>query len=154
EFLAIVNQLQAGVQVAVMPETPLDQLRPELDLLENLWVRLELNESAIRFLRLPAFVALEFAGFEGCFDKLAFPMTPHEECLGERIHRLGANTVQPDAELEYIVVILGARVDLGHAINHLPQRNPAPKIPHRHQRAFDVDMDLLAVAHDVFIDGI
>ena len=43
--LAVVNQLQPGVEVAVMAQPAFDVLRAELDLLENLRVRLEPDQA-------------------------------------------------------------------------------------------------------------
>src|SRR5205823_13683803 len=74
--------------------------------------------------------------------------------FGQRVHRLGAHTVQADAELEHVVVVFGAGVDLGDAIDHFAQRDAAAKIAHAHFRALDAHLHFLAVAHDVFVNGV
>ncbi len=56
--------------------------------------------------------------------------------------------------MEDIVVVFGAGIDLGNAINDLAERNATPKIAHGDGGSFDVDLDLLAEAHDVFVDGV
>ena len=81
-------------------------------------------------------------------------LAAHVEIFRERVHRLGADAVQAHAELEHVVVILRARVDLRHAVDHLAQRNAAPEITHLDVRLLDSVLDLLAVAHDVFVDGV
>ena len=57
-------------------------------------------------------------------------MAAHQKILGERVDGFGADAVQADAELENVVVILRAGVDLGNAIHHFAQRNAAPEIAH------------------------
>src|SRR5262249_19227538 len=74
--------------------------------------------------------------------------------LRERVDGLGAHAVEPDAELEDVVIVLGARVNLGHTIDDLAQWNAAAEIAHTDDVVLDVDLNLLAVAHDVFVDGV
>ena len=61
---------------------------------------------------------------------------------------------KPDAELEHVVIVFRAGVDLGNAVHDFAQRNAAPEIAHGHAVAFDVDLHFLAVAHDEFVNGV
>src|SRR5208282_5712212 len=87
-------------------------------------------------------------------DKFAATMAAHQKILREGVDRLGADAVEADAELENIVVIFGAGVDFGDAVHHFTQRDAAAEIAHTHRRALNIDAHLLAVAHDIFVDGI
>ena len=100
------------------------------------------------------FFVLELALLESGLDEFAFAMAADEKILGKRIDRLGADAVQADAELEDIVVVFRAGIDLGNAIDDFAQRNAAAEIAHGHRVVLDRDLDLLAVAHDEFIDGV
>src|SRR5437660_1073192 len=57
-----------------------------------------------------------------------FIVRSHRKFFGQRVHRLGAHTVQADAELEHVIVVFGAGVDLRDAVHHLAQRNAAAEI--------------------------
>jgi len=48
---------------------------------------------------------------------------PHVEAARQGVDRLGADAVQADTELKYLVVVFRARVDTGNAIDDLPQRD-------------------------------
>src|SRR5579864_2679449 len=118
--------------------------RTELDLFENLRVRLEPDERAVRLGSFALILLLELALLEKGLDELAFAKAAHQELFRERIDGLGAHPVQPHAELKYVVIIFRAGVNLRHALDHFSQRNPAPKITHRHRFVGDSDLDLLA----------
>ena len=106
-----------------MPQAPLDVLGEELDFLENLRVRLEADERAVRLVRgLALLLVLELALLEGGLDEFAFAKAADKELLRERVDRLGADAVEADAELEDVIVVFGAGVDLGNAIHHFAQR--------------------------------
>ena len=81
-------------------------------------------------------------------------MAAHQEILRQRIDRFGAHPIKSDAELEHVIVILGAGINLRDAINHLAQRNAAPEIPHRNGSILDRNLHFLAIAHDEFIDRV
>ena len=134
-----------------MPQSPFDVFLAECTLFENLRVLFEFNERAIRFLCLALVFLLQLALLERSFGEFTLPMAAHKKEFGKRIHRLGAHAVQTHAELEHIVVVFGARVDLGNAIHHFAQRNASSEIPHRHAIALDMNLHLPAVPHDEFI---
>ena len=70
------------------------------------------------------------------------------------VDRLGAHAVEPDAELEYVVVVFCAGIDDRHAFDHLAQGNPAAVIADRNDALFDGNVDLLAVPHDEFVNRV
>src|SRR5881397_1224340 len=73
--LAIVNQLQAGVEVAVVTETPFHMLGAKLDFLENLRVRLESDERAVGLIGRFAFLlAFDLALLEPRLDAFTAAM--------------------------------------------------------------------------------
>src|SRR5439155_6105087 len=91
---------------------------------------------------------------EGSLDKFALAKTAHQKLLGQGIDGLGAHTVQPHAELEDIVVVFGAGVDLGDAVHDFAQRNAAPEVAHAHGLVLDAHLQLLAIAHDELVNPV
>src|ERR1019366_10072610 len=82
EGLAVIYQLEARVQVAVMPRPSLHMLGPEVDLLEYLRVGLKLDQRSIRFLgRLAGLLNLEPALLERRLGELPLAKAPHQEDL-------------------------------------------------------------------------
>ncbi len=154
EGVAVEDELEAGVEVAVMPQPPLDELRLEFRFGEDGRVRLELDERAVEFLGFALVLLLEFALLERRLDELALALAAHQKRLRQRVDRFGADAIEADAELEHVVIVFGAGVDLGDAVDDFAQRDAAPVIAHRDDVGLDVDLDLFAVAHDVFIDGV
>jgi len=153
--LAVIPQLEPRVQVAVMPQPPLHVLGAELDLLEHLRIGLKLDQRPVRLPgRLAAILLLELALLERGFGKLPLAIAAHPKHLRQRVDRLGADAVQPDAELKDVIVIFCPRIDLGNTIHHLAQWNAPPEIPHGHRPVLDGDLHLLAVAHDELVNGV
>src|SRR5262245_34966719 len=98
--LAVIDQPQAGVEVAVVTETPLDMLGSKLDFLEYLRVRLKSDERAVGLIGRFAFLlAFDPALLEPRLDAFTAAMAAHQEFLRKRIHRFGADAVEADAEL-------------------------------------------------------
>src|ERR1039458_4062125 len=82
EVLAVIYQLEARVQVAVMPQPPLHMLGPEVDLLEYLRGGLKLDQRSIRLLgRLAGLLNLEPALLERRLSELPLAKAPHQEDL-------------------------------------------------------------------------
>src|SRR5207247_5151978 len=96
---AIENQLEAGVQVAVMAQPPLDVLAKKLNFFENRGVGLEPDKGSVRLVGRFAFLLVfDFALLEKSFDKLPFAKTADGKLFGEGIDCLGADAVQAHAE--------------------------------------------------------
>ena len=154
ELGAVVNQPQTAVQVAVVAQPTLDELRLELALLEDDRVRLELDERAVGLLGLALVLLLELALLEGRLGELTVTMAPHRKLLRQRVDGLGADAVKADAELEDLAVVFRARVDLGNAVHELAQRDATPEVAHADVVALDSDFHLLAEAHDELVNRV
>jgi hypothetical protein len=79
---------------------------------------------------------------------LNFPIADalHLEGLGQRVDRLRADAVQADRELEDVVVVLAAGVDLADAVDDLAERDAAAEVADRDDgRVVAGDLDALAV---------
>ena len=70
------------------------------------------------------------------------------------VHRLGSHAVQTNGFLEVLVVELAAGVQLAGDHDNRAQRDAAAEIAHGNLPVHDVDEDLFAVSHRVFVDGI
>src|ERR1017187_671362 len=81
-------------------------------------------------------------------------MTADKKVFRQRVDGFGADAVQANAELEHLVVVFRAGIDLGNTVHDLAEWYAAPVIAHGHAVALDVDRDLLAVAHDVFVNRV
>ena len=152
----VVADFQPGVQVGVHPQPPGHVFFLELRALEDFRVGREFDQRAIVFARLVrAFLLLhQHPALETGPRKLAVAETRHGERLRQRVDRLRAHAVQPDAELEHIVVVLRARVDARNALDHLAQRNAPPVVAHDHFHPVNGNVYLVAVAHDELVDGV
>ena len=126
----------------------------EFAALENIRVRLEFDEGAVGFLGFAGGFLLQLADLEAGLGKFAVAMAADEEILGEGVDGLGAHAVEAHAELKHLVVVFGAGVDLGHAVHDLAQGNAAAVIAHADAVALELDLHLLAMAHDVFVNGV
>ena len=73
---------------------------------------------------------------------------------GKEIHRLDPDPVESDGFLERFAVVFRSRVDDGGAVLQLAERDPAAVVAHADEAILDLDVDLLAVAHDVLVDGV
>ena len=137
-----------------MPQPALDEFQLEFAALENLRVRFELDERAVGLLRLAGVLFLQFAHLEARLGELAVAMAADVKVFRQRVDRLGPHAVEAHAELKHLVVVLRARVYFGDAVHHLAQGDAAPEIAHGHAVAFNLDLHLLTMAHDVFINGV
>jgi hypothetical protein len=158
ELLAVEIDRQPGVQVRVVAAHPLDRRVLELRLRgEDRAVDLEGQPRA----RLGFFLAriLHVLGDHalGELDRLGLPVAPRLDLeeAGQRVHRLDADAVQADGFLEGLAVVLRTGVDLGGAVEKLAERDAPAEVADL-DAAFlvDVDLDLLAVAHDVLVDRV
>ena len=81
-------------------------------------------------------------------------MTAHQELFRERVDGLCPDAVQAHAELEHVVVVLGAGIDHRDAIDNFTQGNTAPVITDLHFVFEQLDFDFCAIAHNKFINRI
>ena len=93
---------------------------------------------------------LTLGGMMG-LGRLPAAVAPDHEAPRQRVHGLCSDTVQAHAELEHVVVVLCARVDARHALDHLAQGNPAPEIPDGDQAPLHRHVNAGAIAHDKLV---
>ena len=155
ELLAIVVDGQTCVQVAIIPDLIFEIIRDEMVVAEHGLVRLEEYHGPIRLFGrnfLVLFHQHTFIELGGLL--LSITVRGDLEIGRQCIDRLGTHPVQAHAFLENPRIILGARVDLAHHIDHFAQGNAPAIVAHLHARAFDGDLDLLAVTHHVLVDAV
>jgi hypothetical protein len=152
---AVVDDAQAGIEVAVVAQALGDELIVPVEVLEDLGVGGELDIGAIGLalvapiLLLDQLAALEQRALEG-----AVAEADHLEAVGQRVDRLGADAVQPDRELEDVIVVLAAGVDLADAFDDLSERDAAAVVADGDGLLLALDLDLAPLAHDEFIDRV
>ncbi len=103
---------------------------------------------------LPPFSLLSLPRSKARVLELALADALHLEGRRERVHRLRADAVQADRELEDVVVVLAAGVDLADAVDDLAERDAAAEVADLDRRAVAGDLDLLARAHDELVDRV
>ena len=139
EGLAVEDEFEARIEVAVMAQAPLDDSGRNCDSLKISGSGTKRMQRAVGFLGvLPFFSFLSLPCLEGGLDKFAFAIAAHQEILGEGVDRFGADAVKADAELEDVIVVFGAGVDFRNAIHDFAQRNAAAKIAHGDGFVLDV----------------
>ena len=154
ESLVVEHELQARVQVGVVPQPALDELVAELRLLEDFRVRREADEGAVGLGGLALLLLLEPALLERRLEELPLPMAADHELLGQRVDRLGADAVEAHAELEHLVVVFRAGVNLADAVNDLAQRDATAEVAHGYGAVGHGDVDLAPVTHDELVNGV
>ena len=124
------------------------------EILEDLGIWRKNDFGSIRFVLLSSFFGFEFPLSEICGEELTFAIAGNCKLGGKRIHGLGPNAVQANAELEYVIVVLGASIDARNAFNHLTERDTASEITYADAIALDRDINLPAVSHDELVHSI
>ena len=122
---------------------------------ENFGIGLEFNQGPVGFIgTIPPVVPDGTAACESGFGETAFAMGTDPKGRGEGIDGFEPDSIESDAELENIIVVLGAGIDLGDAFRHFAEGDAATEIADDDVTIFDIDVDFAAVPHDMLIDGI
>src|SRR5688500_10531504 len=130
-----------------MPEPTLDKLRSNAEIFENSRVRFKANECPIHFSGcFTLFFRFEFSLRKSGLHKLAGAIASDEKSFGKSVDRLGSDTIQTNAELKNIVVVLRPSINLGDAFHHFTKRNAATEVAHRHHIFFHRDLHLASMA--------
>jgi hypothetical protein len=130
----------------------LDEVLAPRVLTEDLGIGGESDQRARRRRAVLALLLLDqFALLEAGPNELPFAVGHHLEVRRECVHGLGADAVQPHRELEDVVVVLAAGVDLADAVHHLAQRDAAAVVADDHLGAVAGDLDLPALTHDELV---
>ena len=152
---AAIDEREPGVQVRVVVEAVGDELLAPGERIEDLAIGREANVgSGSGGGVLAALVRDEPAALELRRAVLPVPPARDLEVAREGVDRLGADAVQPHGELEDVVVVLPAGVDLADAVDELAQGNAAPEVPDRDRVAVPPDLHPLAAVHDELVDGV
>ena len=91
---------------------------------------------------------------EDGFGELAASDGHDAEVFRKGVDSLRAYTVQTDAELEHLIVVLGTGIDDRDAFDDFPEGDTAAKVTHADTVALDVDRDLVSIPHYELIDCI
>jgi hypothetical protein len=156
ELRTVERKGQPGVEVGVVPDHRLDELEVPRVMAEDRGIGLEGDDGAgmlvalVRLLHLSHDEALAELDRHGLV--LAEGLDLEEG--GKEIHRLDPNPVESDGFLERLAVVLRPRVDDGGAVLQLAEGDAAAVVADTNEAFLDLDVDLLAVAHDVLVDGI
>ena len=108
---------------------------------EDLRIGREADLGAVRARTLPPFFRSSACRVRSRLLELPVAEARDFELRGERVHRLRADAVQADGELEDVVVVLAAGVDLAHALDDLAERNAAAVVAHRRRLRIARDLD-------------
>ena len=155
EFLAVEVQAQAPVEACVVPHPALDELVVEGAFAKNDRIGQKLDVCAVGRIGCSALLLLfQLATLKEHFGASAVSVGANDEVGRERVDGLGADAVKPHAELEHIVVVFGASVDDRDALYYLAEGNAAAVIAHLDPLPVNLDVDLLATAHDELINGV
>jgi len=152
DFLAVVNEGEAGVQAGVEPQAALDQVVLVRHDPENAGIGLEFDQRAVGFAGTLAGKFLDdFPARKPRTREFSFAVRLDKKGGGEGIDGLGADAVEADGKLENIVVVLRTRIDARDALDHLAERNAPAIVAYVDLGACDRDVDALPVAHDELV---
>ena len=98
---------------------------------------------------LEQFSPLEFSSFF-----LSIPEGRNLKILTQGIHCLCTHAVQSNTFLKYLAVVFGTSIDLADHIDQLSQRYSTTIIPDGHFPVVQDKLNMLAMAHHVFINTI
>ena len=149
---AVQNYSESLFEIGVVLHHGFHIVQVEGVLAEHLLVREEFDQGAV--LLLGGFLLLfhEFALAEQGPMAEPVPVGAHVEFFREGIHRLGTHTVEAYGLLECLVVEFASGVEYAHCLHNRAERNPSAEVTHAHMAVFaDVDLNLLAEAHRVFV---
>lgn len=146
---------EAGMEAGVEAEAAFDEVWEEGSLWEDIRVGFEFDEGTVFLVRaLTVEAAEELAAGEFGAGEFSVAVGLDEEAAGECVNGLGADAVESDGELEDVVVIFGAGIDEGNALDDFAEGDSAAEIADRDAGSVDMDEDFAAVAHNELIDGV
>ena len=155
KFLFIEIERQPFIETGVVPHSLFNKFMIESIIAENGFVGNKFHISTVGMsLRLPLPLLDKVPLLKYRFGEFFFADSPDQKIGGKGIDRFCTDTIQTDTELEDLVVVFRAGIDDRHAFNDFPQGDPPSVVPYGDFILFDFNVDLLAVAHNEFIDGV
>ena len=155
EFLAVEVQAQTSVEAGVVPQPALDEFVVEVVFAKDVLIGQKLDVRAVGLVGRSALLLLfQFAALKEHFGAPTVAVGADDEVGRKRVDGLGADAVEPHAELEDVVVVFGTGVDDRDALDDFAEGNAAAVVADLDSPLVDLDVDLLATAHDELINGI
>ena len=128
--LSVVNKGKPRIQVGVVAQQRFYKLVLEGIVVEERVVRLKEDISSVFFRRILGCVAQQRSSFKDGGAYLAVAVAAYLETVAQRIDRLDTHTVQPDAFLESLAVVLSSGVQLADRLYQLALRNASAVVAH------------------------
>ena len=94
---------------------------------KHLRVRDKFNQCTVFFFSGPFVFFYQHTSLELGGGKVSVPKRRYPEIFGQRVYRLGTNTVESDRKLKYIGIVLCSGINDRYTLNELSKRNPRPK---------------------------
>ena len=154
DALSVVEDGQSGIEVGIVAEHVLDELRVEAVSDEECRVGFEGDERAVLLLGLSGFVVYEPTLFECGAVELAVTVGACGEFQCQGIDRLQSDAVQSDAGGILVVVVFSAGVEFRHRWNEASEWNATSVVTDGRHALVDIDLDFPAETFVEFVDGV
>ena len=155
--LSVIHDGESRVKVSIVPEHGFHDVVMEGVVLEKVVAIIGLEEDVrtILIVRLACLVAFQNTLLEHQVAHHAVPVALYLKTGTEGVHRLHADTVQSDALLESLRVVLSTCVQYGDSLDELSLRYAAAIVAHADtQVVLDVDLNAVAGIHLELIDRV
>ncbi|MPL58967.1 hypothetical protein SDC9_04513 [bioreactor metagenome] len=149
---AVEHDAEPGVEAGVGPHPFFQELHGVFVFRKNLGVGGEFHQKSVFLPARGIFPGVfKLAPLEIGFEEPPIPVGDDPEAGGKGVHRLGAHPVQAHGELEHLVVVLGARIDGGDAVDDLAQGNAPAVVPDPDRAVLYGHQDFVARSHDELV---
>ena len=152
---AIVHDGESGVQISIVAEHRFHEIIVEGIVLEQGIIRLEEDKGTVLVLSIFHRVALQNTFLKLQMAHLSVAVRLYFEVGTEGIDRLHTHTVQTDALLERLAVVLTTGIQHTYSLNELALRNTTTIVAHADtQIVLDIDFQTGTCTHLEFIDRV
>gem|GEM_PF-2584289 len=152
--LIVVVERETGVQIGITPQPGDDEVFVVGIVAEQFGIGDEGHLGTVGFLGRPGLLVHQDSLGEGGTVEGSVPEACDHEMGRKCIHSLGSHPVQADGKLKYIVAVFCTGVDDRNTLDHLAKRYAAAVVAHPHFALLATDDNLIAKAHDEFIDAV
>ena len=122
-LLTVVDKGQACIQISIVTEQGLHELVLELVVHEQSIVRFKEDRCTVFFRTVFGDVAHQLSFFEGSLSHLSIAIARHLETAAQGIYRLQTDTVQTNALLERLGIVLTTGIQLADCLDELALRD-------------------------------